>query len=48
MEIKKEVKDLIRIIGIIAHFIGIGYIIASFYIDETKEQINIKRKTNQI
>ena len=38
MEIKKEVKDLIRIIGIIAHFIGIGYIIASFYIDETKDR----------
>ena len=38
MEIKKEVKDFVRIVGIIAHFIGIGYIIASFYIDEQEDR----------
>jgi len=36
MEIKKEVKDLVRIVGIMVHIIGIGYILASFYI-ESKE-----------
>jgi len=36
MEIKKEIKDLVRIIGIMVHIIGIGYILASFYI-ESKE-----------
>ncbi len=37
MEIKKEIKDLVRIIGISVHIIGIAYILASFYI-ESKEQ----------
>ena len=36
-KIKKEIKDLIRIIAITAHIIEIAYIIASFYI-ESKER----------
>ncbi len=36
MEIKKEIKDLVRIVGVIVHILGIGYILASFYI-ESKE-----------
>lgn len=41
MEIKKEIKDLVRIIGIIAHFIRIGYILTSFYIESKENEKKI-------